>query len=303
MLGIIYNSLILILVIVIGYGAKKVGIVSSERDFPTISKLILYITLPSAIITNLNGLRFPPALLVISLFGLFCNWVYIMVGKTVGEDKEEKSFMVINVNGYNIGNFAFPFIAFFLEGLPILAISLFDAGNAVMTMGFNYATAKSIKSDTGKMDFLDLFRTVIKSPTVIVYAIMVSLSLLSINLPNMVLEVASIAAGANTFLAMFLIGVALELNINRKYLKKLLKFAFFRYATAFVLAALVFLIPFFPIEIKHTLVLILFAPTPGAATIFTGLIDGDVRLAAQFNSLSIIISIILMSSYLVLIGA
>ena len=53
----------------------------------------------------------------------------------IGKSRTEQSFMILNINGYNIGNFSLPFISFFLEGMPILAISLFDAGSAIMVMG------------------------------------------------------------------------------------------------------------------------------------------------------------------------
>lgn len=302
MFEILYQSLTLILIIGLSYVLKSLGLFSKERDFRTLTNIILYVTLPSVIITNLNGLRFPPILLVISLFGFFCNWLYVFIGKQFGKNREEKSFMVLNINGYNIGNFALPFIAFFLEGIPILAISLFDAGSAMMVLGGNYAMAQSIKKGDTRFSISNLLRTMIRQPTIIVYMFMVVLSLLSINLPTVVIDVAEIIGGANTFLAMFLIGLALDLNLEIGSLKTILKHIFFRYVPAFLLAGLIFLVPFIPTEIQLTLTLILFAPIAGSAPIFTELIDGDVELSAQINSVSIIVSILIMSSFLVYLG-
>lgn len=302
MLEILYKSGILVLVIILGYSLKSVGIFSKERDFITISNIVLYVTLPAALINNLNGLRFPIYLLILSIFGFLCNWLYIFISKKFGDDKEEKSFMTLNINGYNIGNFSLPFISFFLEGLPILAISLFDAGSSVMVLGGNYAMAEGIKKGDTKFDINNLFKKILQSPPVIVYVFMVVLSMLSINLPAAIMDLAGIVGGANTFLAMFMIGVALELNFERENVGKLMKFAALRYLPATALGVLISSIPAIPLEIKYALVLVLFAPVSGSATIFTERINSDVELSAQFNSLSIILSILIMSSYLIYLG-
>lgn len=153
MLDILYRrASLLVLVIILGYTLKTVGLFSKEKDFKTISNIIMYITLPAALITSLNGLRFPLGLLLISLFGFLCNWVYIFVANTFGNDKEEKSFMMLNINGYNIGNFSLPFISFFLDGLPILAISLFDAGSSLMVLGGNYALAENVQKENSHLN-------------------------------------------------------------------------------------------------------------------------------------------------------
>lgn len=302
MFDIIYQSLILISIIVLGYGIKYTGIFSKEKNFGTLSNIILYITLPSAIITNLNGLEFPPILLVISIFGFLCNWMYLFISKRAGRNKEEQSFMMLSINGYNIGNFALPFIAFFLEGIPILAISLFDAGSSLMVLGGNYAIAKNTKKGDARFDLPDLIRTILKSPTILVYISMVILSLLTIELPTAIMNIVEIPANANTFLAMFFIGIALEFDFESENMKKLFKYLSFRYLPALILSVIIFLIPFIPTEIQYTLTLLLFAPISGTAPIFNGLLDNDIELSAQVNSFSIILSIIIMSTFLIFLG-
>lgn len=302
MLNIIYKSMILILVIILGYVMKLLGVFSKERDFSTVSNLVLYVTLPSAIMIKLNGLRFPPILLLISIFGFLCNWLYIFIAKRFGKDKEEQSFMALNINGYNIGSFALPFIAFFLEGIPILAISLFDAGSTSMVLGGNYSMAKSIKEGDAKFNLPDLLKSIAKSPTIIVYFTMVVLSLLELNLPTVIVDIAGITGAANTFLAMFLIGLALEVNLDFEYLKNVFKYLSLRYIPAIILSIGVLFVPFLSSGIKLGLSVLLLAPIAGSAPIFTGLLDGDTELSAQVNSLSIIISIILISLYLIILG-
>lgn len=294
--------MILILVIILGYVMKSLGVFSKERDFLTVSNLVLYVTLPSAIMIKLNGLRFPPILLIISIFGFLCNWLYIFIAKRFGQNKNEQSFMALNINGYNIGSFALPFIAFFLEGLPILAISLFDAGSTIMVLGGNYAMAKSFKEENPKFNLPELLKAVVKSPTIIVYITMVIMSLLQLNLPTVVVDVAEITGAANTLLAMFLIGLALEVKLDFEYMKKVFKYLSLRYIPAIILSISVLFVPFLSSGIKLGLSVLLLAPIAGSAPIFTGLLDGDTELSAQVNSFSIILSIILISGYLMILG-
>lgn len=302
MFVILYRSSILVLIILLGYLLKRFRLFSKERDFVTLSNIILYITLPAAILTNLNGLRFPVHLLLISVFGFLCNWMYIFIARKVGKDKNEQSFLALNINGYNIGNFSLPFISFFLEGIPILAVSLFDAGSSIMVLSGNYAVAESIQNEDISFNVKGLLKKIVQSPPVLVYLLMVILSLASLNLPVLITDMASIVESANTFLSMFMIGVILEINFDNNRFSKLLKVMVLRYIPAMILAVILSMISFIPHQIVYALTLILMAPISGSATIFTGLLGNDVELSAQVNSLSIILSIILMSSYLVYLG-
>ena len=304
MVHIVYKSLTLVFVIMIGYVVKKVGLFSKERDFETLSKLILYITLPSVIVTNLNGLRFPPSLLILSVFGFACNWLYIFISKLFGQDEKEQGFMALNINGYNIGNFALPFIVFFLQdSSTVLAISLFDMGNSLMVLGGNYIVAKGIHTNSRKINLRELLKTFFKAPTVIIYIIMVFLSLASLNLPNFLADTAEIMGSANTFLSMFLIGIALEFNFELGNIKKMLKYLSLRYIPAFILSSILLLLPFLSIDIKLALGILLLAPVASSATIFTNLLnEEDVPLSAQVNSLTVMISLLLMSLLLIFIN-
>lgn len=176
MIDILFKTLTLILIIVLGYVLKEFGVFNKDRDFKTFSNLIFYVTLPAAIITKFDGIEFPITFLFIALFGFVCNWMYLFVAKTIGKTTDEQQFSMININGYNIGNFALPFISYFLEGLPIIAISMFDAGSSAMTGGGNYAVAKTLSNPNDKPTVSDLLKPVYSSPIVMVYFFMLILS-------------------------------------------------------------------------------------------------------------------------------
>lgn len=88
----IIKAAVLVSIIILANVLTTRGHFIRERDFDTISKLIFYLTLPSAIISNLNGLSFPPTLIVISIIGFLCNWVYIIFSHLLGKTPTEKGF-------------------------------------------------------------------------------------------------------------------------------------------------------------------------------------------------------------------
>lgn len=178
--------------------------------------------------TNLNGLRFPTSLMFILIFAILCNSIYILLARRFGQDNKEKAFMTISVNGYNVGGFALPFIAFFLEGVPILAASLFDAGNSIMVLSANYTLAENLQNGHARFDMKGFIKSILTMPPILVYFLMVILSLTSLNLPTVVLDIASIIGNSNTFLAMFMIGLALEFNFENGHAKKLTKYMLVR---------------------------------------------------------------------------
>ncbi len=299
MIDISFKTLTLILIIVLGYVLKEFGVFNKDRDFKTFSNLIFYVTLPAAIITKFDGIEFPITFLFIALFGFVCNWMYLFVAKTIGKTTDEQQFSMININGYNIGNFALPFISYFLEGLPIIAISMFDAGSSAMTGGGNYAVAKTLSNPNDKPTVRDLLKPVYSSPIVMVYFFMLILSLLKLRLPSLIIETAGVVGSANTFLSLFMIGVILELDFDLSTSKRLMKYIFARYIPAAIVAVIINLFDFIPQEIKYTLTLILFAPISGNAPIFTDMLDSDLKLAGQMNSISIIISTIILTILLI----
>lgn len=300
MFQIILKAAILFCVILLGNLLNVMGVFSREKDFSTISKLIVYVTLPSAIITKLNNIDFHYSFLLLSVFGFACNWIYIFVSKYMGKTRSEQSFLALNINGYNIGNFALPFISYFLDGLPILFVSLFDAGSSLMVSSGNYAVAKEIKygGKDGELDqgnLRDFVQTTLTSPAVLTYIVMITLSILSISLPSMVIEFTSIMGDANTFLSMFMIGIALNLRIDESKMASIGKILAARYGVATVLSGIIYFIIPLSMELKQTLIIVLFAPMASLMTLFTETLGEDVELSAQVNSASIIISVIIMS--------
>ena len=81
-----------------------------------ISKIVVNVTLPAAIIVNLQFLEVKNQLLLLIIAGLLLNLVMIIIGHFLSkkQDQVEREFLMYGVSGYNIGNFAIPFVNCFM---------------------------------------------------------------------------------------------------------------------------------------------------------------------------------------------
>ena len=135
----------LVLIIVLGYGLKRAGFFK-VTDFTFLSKVVINLTLPGAIVTNFSKISFEAQLLWLVVIGIACNLVMIGVGylTALHDTKTEKAFWLINYSGYNIGSFAMPYIQGFLGPMGVVSACMFDAGNAILCTGGTYSIAASV---------------------------------------------------------------------------------------------------------------------------------------------------------------
>ena len=237
MLEILSRAGSFIAIIVLGFVLKKIG-VFREEDFGVLSKVCIRITLPAAIITSFAGKEIDASLLLLLFLGIGCGVLYICLGFLLNRknSREQKAFEILNLPGYNIGCFSMPFAQSFLGPMGVIATSLFDSGNAFICLGGAFGVASSVKDGKG-FDFKRVFKALSKSVPFLTYLLMVILNLLRIRVPGPVVECASIIGGANSFMAMFMIGVGFKLALgDRGQMGKVLRILGVRYGVGAVLA-------------------------------------------------------------------
>lgn len=302
MAEIITKAASFVAIIVMGYVLRVKGFFKAE-DFYVLSKIVLKITLPAAIICNFSGISLQPSMLVISLLG-FGGGV-LLVGLaflvSVGKSRDEKAFEILNLSGYNIGNFTMPFAQSFLGPLGVVATSIFDSGNAFVCLGGTFSLAVMIKEGNGRIRLTPILKTLFRSIPFDAYVLMTFLSLLHIALPEPVISFTGIIAGANGFMAMLMIGVGFKLAGGREQAGKVVKILLLRYSVSIALAAAFYLLLPFAKEYRQALAILALSPIASAAPAFTGSVGGDVGLSSVVNSLSIIISIVLITGTLLLV--
>ena len=285
-------------IILLGTTLRRLG-VFKETDFRVLSTIVIKITLPATIISSFAGRTIDPSLLTLAAIGLGGGILYLLLGFLMNRqsDKDLRAFEMLNLPGYNIGNFTLPFVQSFLGPVGVITTSLFDAGNAVICLGGAYGVASSVKAG-GRFDPRRIVKALGRSVPFLCYIFVVSMNLLHIRLPGPVIECASIIANANAFMAMLMIGVGFRINANREQLGSMIRILSVRYTVSIVLALLFYFVLPFDLEIRQTLVILVFAPIASAVPAFTAELGGDVGLSSAINSISIVISIVVIVTLL-----
>lgn len=287
-------------IIILGYVLKCRGFFK-EEDFGILSKMTLKIALPAAIVANFSGASLNPSMLFLSLLGFGGGALFMILGAVIAGKKEERPFFIQNLSGYNIGNFTMPFVQSFLGPSGVVATSLFDVGNAFICLGGSYSISSTVKSGKSGITIGPVVKTLVKSVPFDTQVIMAALTLCHLTLPAPVVTFAGIIANANAFLAMLMIGVGFKLSGDRSQLGKIVKILGVRYSVSALLSLIFFFLVPMKLEYRQVLALLFFSPLASANPAFTAELKEDVGLASAVNSISIVISIVLITAVLLVV--
>lgn len=285
-------------IIVLGFLLRRIGLFK-EKDFQVLSNLVIKVTLPAAIVSSFAGKQIDPSMLSLLLIGMGGGLVYIALGFlfNLRSTREKRAFEILNLPGYNIGTFTLPFTQSFLGPTGVIVTSLFDSGNAFICLGGAFGVASMVKDGAG-FSLKRIGKSLLRSVPFVCYIIMVVMNLANIPIPAPVVSFAEIIGNANAFLAMFMIGVGFKLQGDKKQFGYIAKMLLIRYGVAAVFAlAIYFLLPF-SLEVRQTLVILVFSPIGSAVPPFTSELKGDVGLSSAINSISIICSIVIIVTLL-----
>ena len=303
MIEVLTKATVFIAIIVMGYLLKRKGFFKAS-DFRIISKIVLNITLPCAVISNFNNLKIDMSLLFLIFIGIICNLVTVGAGYLVALKKsdDEKAFNMINFSGYNIGCFAMPYVQSFLGPIGVVATCLFDAGNSLLCTGGTYSIASAVAKTDGKTTLSSFIKKVFSSIPLNTYIIMLIVSYFNFQIPKPIIMFTDTVGAGNGFLAMLMVGVGLELNLKRSQIGKIVQALSIRYGISIIMAFIFFIFLPFSLEVRQVLAIIVFAPVSAVSIAFTEKCNGDVGLASAINSSSIIFSIIVMTSMLLIMN-
>lgn len=285
-------------VIVLGYFLKRIGFFK-ESDFTLLSKITIRITLSAAIVCNFATMQIDLSLLSLAFLGLGGGILYMILAFVLNlkGSKEDRAFDVLNVAGYNIGCFTIPFAQSFLGSMGVITCSLFDVGNAIICLGGAFSVASMVKDGNG-FSAKRIVKALSTSVPFVTYLIMVTLNLTHVPIPGAVLSCARMIADANAFMAMLMIGVGFKLGGDMSQIGRIVKLLSIRYGLAAILASVFYFVLPFDIEIRRALVILTFSPIGSAVPGFTGEMKGDVGLSSAVNSISIVISIVIIVTLL-----
>lgn len=300
---VLVQALSLIAIIVLGQIIKRLGWLGRE-DFPKLTRLMLTVTLPAILITNFNTFHVEFTLLYIILIGFLSNKIHAGLGYFFSRKKGTSAqvFAILHNGSYNIGAFAMPYLNAFLGGTSLIYSSLFDIGNALSAGGTNYSWALGLAKGE-KFTFKTFVRRMFRSPVFVTYCFLLLLQLFNLKLPAEVINFTSIVGAANTFLAMFVIGLGLDLKLGREKIGYAAKLLLQRYAAAtLMLLATWFWLPA-PAHVRQVISVLYFSPLAAMASGFAAETGSDIELSAFVNSVTIIVGIIVMPLIIILLPA
>lgn len=300
MTGILLKTATFISIILIGYLLKLVGVLKKE-DSRVVSQIIINLTLPCTILSSTKDITINKITVILIVFALLVNvftFYFGIVCKRKEQSRLLQSVSALNISGFNIGNYAIPFVQSFFAGSAVGYILMFDIGNALCGFGLIYFLSCVHLSGDSRFDIHELWNKLIKSVPFMTYLLVVVLSLLKQQLPEILLNPISVIAAGNTFLSMLLIGLLLEFNISFSELKNAGSIIGLRLLAQVICAVAVWVLPV-PVEVKIVMLFCVFTPVTSVTPVYciklgyTGTIPAIVSTVTMISSIMIYIVLLM----------
>lgn len=301
MLDILIKAVGFVLIIIIGFILKSKGIFKKEHG-QFLSTIIMNITLPCALLSSINNLEITVVLLIALIIGFLGNVITNIAGYYIASHDTplNRAIAMINTSGYNIGTFTLPFVQTFFPASAIAYVCLFDTGNALMCLGGTFTAASTVVSSQDRPTFQSIIKKLFSSIPFCTYIVLFFLSLFHIAIPAQILSITSIAGNANAFLAMLMIGILLEIKLDFSQIKTIQKLLITRYSISIVSSLFIYFLLPVDLVMRQMIVLCLFAPISSVAPVFSAKLGSHSPIPAAINSLSIIMSIIILTILILL---
>lgn len=286
--------------IALGFILKRIGLFSLD-DSGFLSKLVLKITLPMAIIYNFQGLELNHSyLMAIGVgFGVHVAAIAVVLLLTRKKSPAHRAFYIINTSGYNIGLCTLPYMSSFFAADAVALVCMFDVGNAIMCFGLTFTIAMMIAKGKEGVNGKEILKTLFSSMPFVTYLVMILLCAGKIQLPEPVYTVAGMIGQANAFLAMLLIGILFEPKINKSEWKDMAGVFLLRMALGIVFALLLYHFLPVPLMYRQILAIIVFSPILSVAPIYTERCGYNRSVAAVLNSFMLPFSMVVMTLLLI----
>lgn len=288
-------------VMFLGYILKQIGFFKPE-DRKLLSKVILYITLPAMLISSFGTVSVDFWYLVACALGVVTNALMVILAMLASARKspELQSIYIINGAGLNLGNIGIPFLQnFFPLGIPYLC--MFDIGDCFFTLGTTYAIACVRMGQRVESRWRSILKSLLSSPPFLAYFSMLLLSLAHITLPRIFMTLADFVGRGNGCLAMLMVGISLELNLDRNARGEMLRILLLRYVSATVVALLVVLAIPAPTIMKQILAVAVYAAAPNVGLIYTERLGIRTEIVSALDTVSTLLMIPIMSIVMILV--
>ncbi|KGM45050.1 malonate transporter, partial [Neobacillus niacini] len=264
-----------------------------------ISKLIFKITLPALVLVTFDSVKIETSLIVLPVIVLVYGIITALLGLLVfkNEDRELKGSLLMLSSGFNVGLFAFPLVyaIWGIDGLTYF--SMFDVGASFVVFGICFIFASYFSEEGLKLNPVEILKKLGKSIPLMTYLIASILNLIHIQLPAIIINVASKISGANMPLSLLLLGLFLNFKFDKQFIKPMIKFLAFRYGLGLIIgSALYFILPFNTM-FRYTLLIGLLLPVAASALTFAvefKYSTNSTRFIATMSNITILVSIVIL---------
>lgn len=303
MSNVYYQTRILLLTICLGYFLRRSGVLDRE-DARTISKLMMYVTLPCVVVKNLNGVVLTLDILAAAVIGVLVNSFFFLMAMLSSRsgDRDDRVVKIFSFSSFNIGSYAIPVLSTFVSPAAMAGVLAFNyPGTALFTYGVG-PTAASLLYGGQRGGGLKLLRdNLLHNVPTVTCVIMLAMSMLHIALPEKIAGIFVSISGANSTLAMLSIGILLDLRLPRSEAGRDTGIVLLRVGAAALSAlALYFLAPV-SAELKLALILVVFAPIASCGPALALHCGYQGSRVAVVNSIYLLVSIVCMSGLTVLL--
>lgn len=278
--------------IALALALKTGGYLPKDAD-RVLSRFMVGITLPAAIVQNLNGKTVDPSYFQLILLGIGFNLIPLAISKLSSTRHRVVADRMAGASGFNIGNFAVPFVNGLFSSDAMVITSVFDIGNSLMCLGVNGMFIAGTREESLSASPLNLCKSIVKSVPVMTYLVMLSLCLVGISLPDSVMMIVEKCAAANPLVAMAVIGTSVNLPIDNvsSNLSSAIQILLIRLLAVAIEIGILFVVPISQV-VRETLVVLCLSPIAAMSVVFADQYDLDKGSIALANIISIPLSLL-----------
>lgn len=283
-----------IFLILLGYLLKRIGVFRHE-DSHILMNVMLYVTLPAALLNAFRDFRLDRQLVFLIIIGLLVDAAAAFIGWAVsrGKDPRTRGLYMLCTAGFNVGSFAVPFLQVFVPH-QILSMVVFDVGNSAMNCGGIYSVAALLLHPEEKPDLKALVKNLLCTWPFNLYLSLFLLGISPIQLPEAVYTVSDTIAAGNVMASMLALGVMLEPKLSSEGRRYVLEILALRAIISVVLVLTArYILPVLA-DLRQALALLFCSPAANMAVIFSTKLGCDEKICGTVVSLSILEGVVLL---------
>ena len=293
--GILLKAGSFLLLILAGYSFKRIGLLKAS-DANILRKIMLNLTLPCVMVGGIQNMNIQLALIVPLIAGFVVGPAAVTFAVLVTRKKPPltQAMYIINLASFNIGGFLLPILTAFFPASAVSISSIFDIGNGIYGTGGIFAYAQCKANPDAQFRLRDIFRSITRSTTLMVYIPMLILFLCGLRLPQGFYTLVQTFGNSNMFLSFFIIGLMLEIQLDLSDLGEVLRALAMRYLMAVPLALIMWSLPV-DLLVRQVLVLCMITPFSSVSPSFCAALGCKAEQSCIMNALSLLISLIIVT--------